>query len=133
MPELQHRWQHRLDSMFPSGAIAVWQHPGSGLQYNLCWIRVEDMAGMDPVLVCYTLTDRVLEGLRVLAMTTSQQDPLIVTLKLAARSGTGWEPEDPMQLCAAVPAGMALQTAIMRRLVQQGLAAHYGPELVAQA
>jgi hypothetical protein len=132
MPDAQ-AWQHRLDTMFPDGAIAVWQHPGNELQYNLCWIRVEDMAGLDPVLVCYTLTDRVLEGLRVLGLATTQQSPLIVTLKLAARSEAGWEPEDPMQLCAAVPAGMAQQTAVMRGLVKRGLAEHYGPELVPQS
>jgi hypothetical protein len=116
------RWQRRLDSLFPQGAVAEWQHPGNPVRYRLAWIRAEDMEGLDPVLALYCIEPRVLDGLRLISMeTVPDSSPLLYRIKTAARSDSGWEPEDPIQLCAAVPPGMIPQAEIVRSLVKQGL------------
>jgi hypothetical protein len=95
--------------------------------YKLCYIRVEDMEGLDPVLALYCLESRVLDGLRLISLTGD--GPLYVA-KTAARSTAGWEPEDPIQLNAAVPPGMVADSHEMRDLVKAGISEHYGDKAV---
>jgi hypothetical protein len=106
------RQQKRFDALFPQGAIATWMHQPAqdNVLYQVMWIYVERMEGMDPVLSLYVFGDRILDGLRCTGWK-------VITPKPNYLAVAQLEHEDPIQLCASVPAGLASRMASYRTQV----------------
>jgi len=96
---LQESWQRKIDSSFPSGAIATWAHGSTdaNVTYRVSYIRVSGTAGLDPVLSLYVYgSERVVAGLVlanwevlrakphliVKATIEGQRSPLILSAKV---------------------------------------------------
>jgi hypothetical protein len=97
MTDQQAKWQRQFDREFPAGAVATWH----GTLFNISYIHVASMAGLDPVLDLYCLEERVLDGLRLTSWEVVRAAPHLIVLATFA------DHPYPMQLCAAVSAKMA--------------------------
>jgi hypothetical protein len=63
------KWQKRLDTDFPNGAIARWERENSH-PFRVSWLMVEGCVGLDPRLMLMAYgSDRVIGPMRLLSYT----------------------------------------------------------------
>lgn len=81
MADLKAQWQARLDREFPQGAVGSWVRPPNPAShpaiYNIPYIEVLAMAGLDPVLIMtvYGTGSKILGPWRVISYETLAEEP----------------------------------------------------------
>lgn len=92
--------QQTIDTDFPHGAVASWVNRDT--VYNISWIQVTGMSGLDPIVTLYVFgADRVLEDMVVTSWETVQESPLIIKATFAGE-------DSPMRFVADVPQRLAV-------------------------
>lgn len=103
------QWQAKLDAQFPKGAIAAWTS-GNPVSYQVAFIYVQEMAGLDPVLTLYVWPARVLEDMHVTSWSEPDEAGLVHATFLNESDGMSFSHEVP----DALAHDMARMRAILR-------------------
>lgn len=105
------RWQQAVDRQFPHGAVASWV--GRDTVYDISWIQVTGLSGLDPILKLYVFgADRVLDDMVCLSWVVQQESPLIIEATFAGE-------DSAMRFAADVPDRLAVLMDAARAQLKQ--------------
>jgi hypothetical protein len=114
------QWQVKLDEQFPHGAVAKWTS-GQPTIYQVAWIYVQEMVGLDPVITLVVWPSRLLEDMQVTSWSEPDGDGLV--------HATFLHEADGMSFSAAVTDTLAKDMAPLRQrwIADHAVASGIGP------